>query len=63
MVMLNEFQWLPIRKLISFKVIRVLYTAMHGLAPDYITVLDHPYVPHCHLRSANAKLLNFIMVI
>ena len=30
---------------------------MHGLTPDYITVLVTPYVPLRHLRSANDNLL------
>ena len=30
---------------------------MHGLTPDYITVLTTPYVPQRHLRSANDNLL------
>ena len=44
-VMLNELHWLPMRKRISFKVLLVLYKAMHGLTPDYINVLATPYVP------------------
>ena len=55
--MLNELHWLPVRKLISFKVLLVFYKAMHGLTPDYITVLATPYVPMRHLRSANDNLL------
>ena len=31
---------------------------MHGLTPDYITVLATPYVPMRHLRSANDTLLD-----
>ena len=30
---------------------------MHGLTPDYITVLATPFVPQRHLRSANDNLL------
>ena len=30
---------------------------MHGLTPDYITVLVTPYVPQRHLKSANDNLL------
>ena len=30
---------------------------MHGLTPDYITVLATHYVPQRHLRSANDNLL------
>ena len=56
-VMLNELHWLPMKKRISFKVLLVLYKAMHGLTPDYITVLATPYVPMRHLRSANDNLL------
>ena len=56
-VMLNELHWLPMKKRISFKVLLVLYKAMHGLTPDYITLLATPYVPMRHLRSANDNLL------
>ena len=56
-VMLNELHWLPMRKRISFKVLPVLYKAMHGLTPDYISVLATLYVPQRHLRSANDNLL------
>ena len=56
-VMLNELHWLPMKKRISFKVLLVLYKAMHGLTPDYITVLATPYVPMRNLRSANDNLL------
>ena len=55
--MLNEFHWLLMRKRISFKVLLVLYKAMHGLTPDYITVLATPYVTQRHLRLANDNLL------
>ena len=48
-VMLYELHWLRIRKQISFKVLLILYKAMHGLTPDYITVLATPYVPQRHL--------------
>ena len=55
--MLNELHWLPMRKRISFKVLLVLYKAMHGWTPDYISVLATAYVPQRHLRSANDNLL------
>ena len=59
MVMLNELHWLPIRKRISFKVLFVLYKAMHGLTPDYIIVLATPYVPeHAILYRALNKFLS-----
>ena len=35
--MLNELHWLPIKKRISFKVLLMLYKAINGLAPDYIS--------------------------
>ena len=54
--MLNELQGLPIRKRMRFKMLLVLYKAMHGLTPDYITVLATHYVPQRHLRSANDNL-------
>ena len=55
--MLNELHWLSMRKRIRFKVLLVLYEAMHGLTPDNISVLATPYVPLRYLRSANDNLL------
>ena len=55
--MLNELHWLSIKKRISFKVSLMLYKVINGLAPDYISALATPYVPHHHLRSANNNLL------
>ena len=49
--------WLPITKRISFKVLLMLYKSINGLAPDYISALATPYVPHRHLRPANNNLL------
>ena len=54
---LNKLHWLPIKKLISFKVFLMLYKVINGLAPDYISALATPYVPHGHLSSANNNLL------
>ena len=39
-VMLNELHWLLMRKRISFKVLLLLYKAVHGLTPDYITIIS-----------------------
>ena len=35
----------------------MLYKAINGMAPDYISALATPYVPDRHLRSANNNLL------
>ena len=35
----------------------MLYKAINGLAPDYISALATPYVPHRHLRSANNNIV------
>ena len=35
----------------------MLYKAINGLAPDYISALALPYVPYRHLRSVNNNLL------
>ena len=48
----------PNKERISFKVLLMLYKAINGLAPDYISALAAPYVPHRHLRSANNNLLS-----
>ena len=48
---LVELHWLPIKHRILFKVLLIVYKALHGLAPAYIQGMLEWYVPGRALRS------------
>ncbi len=54
---LQQLHWLPIEHRISFKILSLVFKALHGLAPPYICDLLHPYVPARSLRSSDQDLL------
>ena len=54
---LCSLHWLPVKQLINFKILVIVYQAIHGLAPDYIQELINVYQPKRVLRSANELLL------
>ena len=49
---LFKLHWLPVRYRIKFKLIVLVYQAVHHLGPAYLTSLVTPYAPTCSLRSA-----------
>ena len=53
------FHWLPVRQRISFKILLIVYKALIGQAPSYISELLQSKVhKHTHnLRSSNDTLL------
>ena len=53
-----KLHWLPIKFLIQFKVLLLVYKALNGLAPKYIKELLVPYKPRRHLRSEAKGLLD-----
>ena len=57
--LLRELHWLPIRQRISFKILLIVYKALNGQAPSYITDLLTPkFQTHSHnLRSSQDTLL------
>lgn len=51
---LRMLHWLPVRERIEFKVLLIVYKALNGLAPQYISDLITPYTPARSLRSESA---------
>ena len=49
--------WLPIKDRIVFKILLIIYKALHGLAPSYISDLLTNYTPRRTLRSSSLALL------
>ena len=54
---LAELHWLPVSYRIHFKVLLLVFKAVNGLAPCYITDALSSYTPARALRSADAGLL------
>ena len=55
---LRSLHWLPIRARIDFKVLVLVFKALHNQAPDYIAELISKYNPIRSLRSSDQLLLN-----
>ena len=49
--------WLPVDVRIDFKVLLIVYKALHGLAPHYIRELLNEYQPTRQLRSSSHIML------
>lgn len=54
---LFELHWLPVKYRIDFKILILVYKALHNQAPSYITDLLKQYIPPRSLRSSNKHLL------
>lgn len=54
---LYRLHWLPIRQRIEFKLLLLVYRAVHHLGPAYISSLVTSYTPTRSLRSAEQGLL------
>ena len=54
---LIELHWLPVDKMIEYKLLLYTYKALHGLAPGYLCKLVVRYEPRIVLRSAESNLL------
>ena len=54
---LYTLHWLPVKFRIIFKILLLTYRSIHGSAPQYLTDLITPYIPHRHLRSSSKNLL------
>ena len=54
---MKDLHWLPIKERIQFKVLTIVYKALHGQTPDYIRALLIPNIPSRQLRSCDQKLL------
>ena len=53
---LKDLHWLPVRYRIVYKILLIVYKAVNGLSPLYISNLLSFYTPSRNLRS-NEKLL------
>ena len=49
---LRRLHWLPVRQLITYKILLLTYKALNGMAPRYIADLLQPYTPMRQLRSS-----------
>ena len=54
---LKDLHWLPVRCRINFKILLLVFKALRGKAPVYITNLLTPYQPSRSLRSGDKGLL------
>ncbi|XP_032387662.1 uncharacterized protein LOC116699262 [Etheostoma spectabile] len=54
---LKKLHWLPIKSRIKYKILLLTYKSLHGLAPQYLTDLLHPYTQSRSLRSSDKDLL------
>ena len=54
---LKSLHWLPVSARIDFKILLLVYKALHGQAPTYIADMVIRYVPCRALRSAGTEQL------
>ena len=54
---MKDLHWLPVKERIEFKILTIVYKALHGQTPDYIRALLTPHVPSRLFRSHNQNLL------
>ena len=55
--MLASLHWLPVKANADFKVLLLIYKALHGLAPTYLSDLVLLYIPTRTLWSQDTGLL------
>ena len=54
---LAHLHWLPVKKIIQFKILLLTYRCLHDMAPQYLSELLTWYTPTRHLRSSDQCLL------
>ena len=54
---LRHLHWLPVKWRINYKIVVLVFRALHGLAPAYVSTLITPYQPRRALRSAGSAQL------
>ena len=54
---LRRLHWLPVKWRINYKIVVLVFRALHGLAPAYLSTLITPYEPRHALRSTDSALL------
>ncbi len=55
---LVSLHWLPVEFRIEFKVLLMVFKALHGISPKYIAELLIPYQNSRNLRSSNQMILH-----
>jgi len=55
---LSHLHWLPVHRLIQYKIALLTYKSLSTSQPPYLRNLLHMYQPSCCLRSANQNLLS-----
>ena len=53
----TSLHWLPVRQRIEFKLLLLVFRAVHHLCPVYLSSLVIPYTPTRTLKSADQRLL------
>ncbi len=53
---MSTLHWLPIKHRIDFKILLIIYKALNGLAPRYLSKLLSHYSPSRPLQSQNSFL-------
>ena len=54
---LKQLHWLPVKQRISYKILLLIFKALYGIAPRYISDLLTQYVPIRTLRSLDKCFL------
>jgi hypothetical protein len=54
---MTSLHWLPIRERITFKILLLVFKALHGKGPQYLLDMLHLYEPSRNLRSQHHGLL------
>ena len=54
---LRHLHWLPVKWRINYKIVVLVFRALHGLAPAYVSTLITSYEPRRALRSAGSAQL------
>ena len=54
---LQQLHWLPVKYRIEYKLLVIVFRALHDRTPAYLASLITPYVPRRALRSADRALL------
>lgn len=55
--LLRSLNWLPVQFRVHYKIIVLVFKALHNLAPTYLSELLSVYIPPRSLRSENLNLL------
>ncbi len=54
---LKDLHWLPVKFRIDFKILLIVFKALHGLAPEYVSELITIKYPSSYSTRSNSKLL------